>query len=58
MAKYSRYANTVRYLLFGKDEALYTGEPVYDDETGQKYVPTLSTFVLLAVMGTLRYKNL
>ena len=50
---YSRYVNTVRYLLFGKDEALYTGEPVYDDETGQKYVPTLSTFVLLAVMGKL-----
>lgn len=50
---YGKYIDIVRYLLFSKDEALYAGEPVYVDETGQKYVPTLSTLVLLAVMKKL-----
>ncbi len=48
---YSHYIAAFKYLLYQKDEALYTGQPVYKNEEGQKYVIGLSTLVLLAIMG-------
>ena len=48
---YSRYIDAVKYLLFYKDEAFYAGKPVFEDETGQRYIPSLSTLVLLSVLG-------
>lgn len=51
LGDYSRYVFALKYLLYQKDEAFYAGQPVYEDETGQKYVPGLATLVLLAVLG-------
>ena len=48
---YSRYIAAFKYLLYQKNEAFYAGQPIYEDETGQKYVPGLATFVLLATIG-------
>ena len=50
---YDKYVAALKYLLYTPDEALYAGEPVYDDETGQKYIPTLSTLVLFAILKRL-----
>lgn len=50
---YSRYIAVFKYLLYQKDEALYAGAPIYENETGQEYVPGLATLVLLAVLGRL-----
>ena len=47
---YDRYLAAFRHLLYGPDQAFYAGEYIYVDETGQKYVPTLSTFVLLCLL--------
>lgn len=51
---YSRYIDTVRMLLYGKDQAFYAGlaEPV--EELKGPYVPTLSTIVLLSQLEELR----
>ena len=48
---YDKYIDAVRYLLFQKNEAYYAGPPINEDETGKRYVPSLSTLVLLAVLG-------
>ena len=48
---YSKYISAVKYLLYQKDEAFYAGQPVYENEEGQKYVPGLATFVLLSIIG-------
>ena len=48
---YSQYIAAFKYLLYQKNEAFYAGQPIYEDETGQKYVPGLATFVLLAAIG-------
>lgn len=48
---YSRYIHVLTYLLYQKDEAFYAGEPVNENEGGRKYVPGLSTLVLLSVLG-------
>ena len=47
---YGRYIRALIYLLYQKDEAFYAGEPVNENEEGQKYVPGLSTLVLLSVL--------
>ena len=48
---YSKYIPAFKYLLNCKDGALYAGEPVYADETEQKYIPTLSTMILLGILN-------
>lgn len=48
---YGRYIDAVKFLLYCKDEAFYAGQPVNEDETNQQYVPSLSTFVVLAILG-------
>ena len=48
---YDKYIDAVRYLLFQKNEAYYADPPINEDETGKSYVPSLSTLVLLAVLG-------
>jgi len=50
MGDSDRYIDAFNYILYAKDEAFYAGQPVFGDETGQKYVLTLSTLVLLAVL--------
>ncbi len=48
---YSRYIPALKFLLYQKDEAFYAGQPIYENEDGQKYVPGLATLMLLSVMG-------
>lgn len=48
---YERYIDALNMLLNGKDQALYTGLPTYENEENQKYIPTLSTLVLLSLMN-------
>lgn len=48
---YSGYIAAFKYLLYHKDEALYAGQPIYENEEGQKYVPGLATLILLSVLG-------
>ena len=48
---YSRYIIAFKHLLFQKDEALYAGQPIYENEEGKKYVPGLATLVLLSILG-------
>lgn len=50
---YDRYIGVLRYLLYQPNEALYAGMYKYEDETGQRYVPTLSTLALLSILGQL-----
>lgn len=50
---YSRYIGALKFLLYQPDQALYAGFPKYEDETGQRYVPALSTLVLLGIIGKL-----
>ena len=45
---YERYINFQRYLLYEKDQAYYAGEPRMEFIVNAKYVPALSTLVLLA----------
>lgn len=47
---YERYIDALTMLLNGKDQALYAGLPTYENEENQKYIPTLSTLVLLSLM--------
>lgn len=51
---YSRYIDAIRMLLYGEDQALYAGlaEPV--EELKGPYVPTVSTLVLLSLLGQIR----
>ena len=50
---YNHYIDALKYILYHPDEALYAGMPVYEDETGQKYVPSLSTLAILGILGRL-----
>ena len=50
---YDRYIDVLNMLLYAKDQALYTGYPIYESEENQKYVPSLSTMVLLSSMNLL-----
>ena len=50
---YDRYIDALRMLLYAKDQAFYTGLPTYEDESNQKYIPSLSTLVLLSSMNLL-----
>lgn len=47
---YDNYIHTFRFLLHGKDQALYTGDIIFETIDNKVYVPTLSTLVLLAEM--------
>lgn len=50
---YDRYIDALIMLLHSKDQALYTGLPIYENEENQKYIPALSTLVLLSSMNIL-----
>lgn len=50
---YDRYIDALTMLLHAKDQAFYTGFPIYEDEENQKYIPALSTLVLLSSMNIL-----
>lgn len=50
---YDRYIDALTMLLHAKDQALYTGFPTYEDEENQRYIPALSTLVLLSSMNIL-----
>ena len=50
---YDRYIDALTMLLYAKDQAFYTGFPTYEDEENQKYIPALSTLVLLSAMNIL-----
>ncbi len=58
---YDRYIDALTMLLHEKNQAFYTGLPIYEDEENQKYIPALSTLVLLSSMNILnvldRIKN-
>lgn len=50
---YDRYIDALNMLLYTKNQAFYTGYPTYEDEGNQRYVPSLSTMVLLSSMNLL-----
>jgi hypothetical protein len=50
---YDRYIDALKMLLYAKNQAFYTGFPTYENEENQKYIPTLSTLVLLSSMNIL-----
>jgi hypothetical protein len=50
---YERYVDAQRYLLYAKDLAYYAGEPRLEFIVEAKYVPALSTLILLASKGWL-----
>ena len=50
---YEKYIATMQYFLYTKDLAYYAGEPRIEFAIEAKYIPTLSTFVLLALNGWL-----
>lgn len=50
---YDRYIDALTMLLHAKDQAFYTGFPTYEDEENQRYIPALSTLVLLSSMNIL-----
>lgn len=50
---YEKYIIAFRYLLYKDNEALYAGESLYNYDFYSKYVPTLSTLVLLAELNRL-----
>ncbi|MBQ3795192.1 MAG: hypothetical protein II842_02725 [Butyrivibrio sp.] len=50
---YEKYITSMQYLLYTKDLAYYAGEPRLESVVEARYVPSLSTFVLLAVHGWL-----
>lgn len=50
---YERYVDAQRYLLYSKDLAYYAGEPRLEFIVDAKYVPALSTLILLALKGWL-----
>lgn len=54
---YDRYIDALTMLLHAKDQAFYTGFPTYENEENQKYIPALSTLVLLSSMNMLNVLN-
>lgn len=50
---YDRYIDALTMILHAKDQAFYTGFPTYEDEENQRYIPALSTLVLLSSMNWL-----
>ena len=50
---YDRYIDALTMLLYAKNQAFYTGYPTYENEENQRYVPMLSTLVLLSSMNLL-----
>ena len=50
---YERYADAQKYLLYAKDLAYYAGEPRLEFIVDEKYVPALSTLILLSSKGWL-----
>lgn len=52
---YSRYIDALRMLLFAKDLIFHAGQPVIDNFGSRKFVPALSTLVLLSMMDWLKY---
>ena len=40
---YDEYIDALNFLLYGKDQAMYTGYPIYKKEGASCYVPSLST---------------
>lgn len=50
---YDRYIDAFMMLLHAKDQAFYTGFPIYEDESNQNYIPSLSTLVLLSSLKIL-----
>lgn len=50
---YDHYIDALTMLLYAKDQAFYTGFPIYENEENQKYIPALSTLVLLSFMNIL-----
>lgn len=54
---YERYIEAQRYLLYAKDLAYYAGEPSLDSFIDAKYVPAISTLILLASKGWLDTLN-
>ena len=48
---YDKYADVLSVMLHAQDQAFYTGYPTYENEEGQKYVPDISTLVLLSLMN-------
>ena len=48
-----RYLQAVKYLLYSKDEAFYAGEHSFENDIGNKYVLTLSTLAVLAILERL-----
>lgn len=48
---YSRYVDVIRLLLFGKDQALYAGTADVDCGVEKRYVLSISTLILLCVIG-------
>ena len=50
---YGRYVDAQRYLLYSKGLAYYAGEPRLEFVVEAKYVPALSTLILLASKGWL-----
>lgn len=47
---YSRYIGALAYFLYREDEAFFAGQIINEDESGQVYVPDLSTLVLLSLI--------
>lgn len=50
---YTRYIDAMAYLLYRDGEAFFAGQPVNEDESGQKYVPDISTLTFLAIIDRL-----
>lgn len=50
---YDEYIDALNFLLYGKDQVMYAGTPVYKNERTKYYVPSLSTLVLLSLMNLL-----
>lgn len=50
---YDRYIDALAMLLHAKNQAFYAGFPTYEDEENQRYIPALSTLVLLSSMNIL-----
>ena len=48
---YNKYIFTFKYLLYHKDEAFYAGQSFHENGEMKEYVPGLSTFMLLSIMG-------
>lgn len=47
---YGNYVNVFKYLLFGSDEVLFAGSPTMNYGPNEKFIPSLSTLVLLSIL--------